>query len=223
MDVDHQRREEYSKRSIVMGRYIGPVCKLCRREGEKLYLKGDRCDSPKCGLTRRPYPPGKSGVVRKKISDYGIRLREKQKAKRFYGLTEKQFRITYSKATRKKGVKGELFLKALELRFDNAVYRIGLATTRMEARQLVRHGHFLVNGRKVDIPSYNLKVGDEIKIAEASASVFATKIELMGKRAIPAWLVFDAESKTAKVNAEPVREDIDAPVNEQLIVEFYSR
>lgn len=206
-----------------MGRYIGPVCKLCRREGEKLYLKGDRCDSPKCSLTRRPYAPGKSGVVRKKISDYGIRLREKQKMKRYYCLSEKQFRSTYDKATRKKGVKGELFLIALEMRLDNVVYRLGLATTRMESRQMVRHGHFLVNGKKVDIPSFKVKVGDELKFVADSSEKFAAKIELVGKRAVPAWLSFDAGSKIAKINSEPVRDDIDAPVNEQLIVEFYSR
>lgn len=206
-----------------MGRYIGPVCKLCRREGEKLFLKGDRCESPKCAISRRPFPPGKSAQSRKKISEYGMRLREKQRAKRFYGLSEDQFRKIYDKAVVKKGIKGENFLKSLELRFDNIIARSGLASSRKQARQLIKHGHFLVNGRNVNIPSYSLKVNDEVTIIENSTKVFEVAIELMAKKGQPKWLFFDENAKKVTVKEVPAREDIDVPVNEQLIVEFYSR
>ncbi len=208
-----------------MARYTGAVCRLCRREGVKLYLKGDRCYSDKCAVTTKPYAPGQHGQSRKKVSEYGIQLREKQKVRRIYGIQEKQFRSYFAKAERQKGVTGENLLRLLELRLDNVIYRLGLASSRVDARQLVRHGHFTVNGRKVNIPSYLVKVGDTIAVKEGSKS--SPKIEAIAAaiahRVPPAWLDMDKENLVGNVKALPVREDIDMPISEQLIVELYSR
>lgn len=206
-----------------MGRYIGPVCKLCRREGEKLFLKGFRCDSPKCAMTKRAFPPGKSAIVRKKMSEYGIRLREKQKAKRYYGLSEKQFKNIYDKAVLKQGIKGENFLKDLELRFDNVLTRVGLAKSHSHARILIRHGHLMLNNSKVDIPSIRLNEKSVISIDSKSNNIFEESIAFIAKKRMPAWLTFDLVKKEALVVKEPERTEIDTPVNERLIVEFYSR
>lgn len=206
-----------------MGRSTGPVCKLCRRENTKLYLKGARCDSPKCALAKRPYPPGKSGPSRRKASEYGIRLREKQKARRFYGLSEDQFRATFEKAALRKGIKGENFLIALEMRLDNVVARLGFAPTRRQARQLIRHGHIQVDGKRVDIPSFHTKVDQVISIKDPAKGDFAIQLELISKQKPPAWLSFSEETKEGKIIKFPEREEMDVPVNEQLIVEYYSR
>ncbi|TYO93820.1 30S ribosomal protein S4 [Desulfallas thermosapovorans] len=208
-----------------MARYTGAQCKLCRREGQKLYLKGDRCYTGKCGIDRRSYAPGQHGQSRKKISEYGLQLREKQKARRFYGILEKQFRNYYVKAARQPGVTGENLLRLLERRLDNVVYRLGLAASRNEARQLVRHGHFVVNGRKTNIPSFLVRVGDEIVVREKSKESPRVKelIERAADNTPPAWLEYDAEQLKGRVVALPSREQIDAPVQETLIVELYSK
>ena len=207
-----------------MARYTGPVCRLCRREGMKLYLKGDRCYSDKCAIDRRSYVPGQHGQGRKKVSGYGIQLREKQKAKRYYGVMESQFRKYFNMAERMKGVTGENLLSILESRLDNLVYRIGLAESRKEARQLVRHGHFLVNGKKVDIPSYLVKVGDVVEVKESSRSSekFKGLVE-NNQRVAPDWLEVDMEKMRARVVGVPKKEHIDIPIEERLIVELYSR
>ncbi len=208
-----------------MARYTGPACKLCRREGLKLYLKGDRCYTGKCAIDRRSYAPGQHGQVRKKTSEYGIQLREKQKARRIYGILEKQFRNYFKEANRQPGVTGENLLRLLERRLDNVVYRLGLATSRNEARQLVTHGHFKVNGRKVNIPSYLVKVGDEITIREKSTKSPRIKelLERAAEKTVPEWLEFDAEQAKGRVLALPSREQLDVPIEEHLIVELYSR
>ncbi|MBQ9267122.1 MAG: 30S ribosomal protein S4 [Clostridia bacterium] len=209
-----------------MARYIEDSCRVCRREGEKLFLKGSRCYTDKCAITRRAYAPGQHGQKRKKQSEYGMQLREKQKAKAFYGVLESQFRKYFEEASRRKGVTGTNLLQILESRLDNVVYRLGLATSRGQARQLVRHGHFTVNGHKVDIPSYLTKVGDEIKVKEASenSEIFKQIIEANENgRPVPAWLEADLGNKSGKVVAVPTREEIDLPVQEQLIVELYSK
>ncbi len=208
-----------------MARYNGPVCRLCRREGTKLYLKGDRCYSEKCGIDRRPYAPGQHGQSRKKVSEYGVQLREKQKAKRIYGILETPFRNYFAHADRQDGMTGENLLRLLERRLDNVVYRLGFAGSRPEARQLVRHGHFTVNGRKVNIPSFLIKIGDVISVKEGSKESPRIKelIEQSGTKTPPAWLELDADQATGKVAAFPAREDIDIPVQEHLIVELYSR
>jgi len=208
-----------------MARYTGPVCRLCRREGAKLYLKGDRCYTGKCAIDRRAYAPGQHGQGRKKISEYGLQLREKQKAKRIYGILENQFRNYFEKADRQQGITGENLLRLLERRLDNVVYRLGFGASRTEARQLVRHGHFTVNGHKVNIPSYLVRVGEVIAIAEGSQDSPRIKelAERAGNKTVPAWLELDANTKTAKVVAVPSREDIDVPIQEHLIVELYSR
>ncbi|MCF0247304.1 MAG: 30S ribosomal protein S4 [Synergistes sp.] len=208
-----------------MSRYTGPVCRLCRAEGAKLFLKGDRCYTEKCGLTKRNSKPGQHGTRRGKMSEYGLRLREKQKLRRFYGINETQFSTIYKHATGMSGQTGHNFLQLLERRLDNIVYRLGLGISRAQARQLVCHGHFTVNGRKLDIPSARLKVGDVVAVAEGSRSVAALKenAEASAGRAIPAWLEFNAEAMSGTVVAVPVREQIDVPVNEQLVVEFYAR
>lgn len=208
-----------------MARYKEPVCRLCRREGTKLYLKGDRCYSDKCAVDRRAYAPGQHGQSRKKLSEYGLQLREKQKARRIYGVLEKQFRNYFAKADRQGGVTGENLLRLLERRLDNVVYRLGLASSRPEARQLVRHNHFTVNGKKVNIPSYLLRVGDEIAVCEKSRSSekFKELAELAAQKTPPAWLEYDAQSLKGRVVALPNREDIDLPLEEHLIVELYSR
>ena len=208
-----------------MARYRGAVCRLCRREGAKLFLKGERCFTDKCALERRPYPPGQHGQMRTKKTEYGLLLREKQKLKRIYGVLEKQFRRYFAEAERRKGVTGETLLVLLERRLDNVVYRMGFANSRNQARQLVRHGHVMVNGRKVDIPSYQVKVGDVIKIREKSREIPLIKEALEGRarRGVPSWLEVDAERLEGKIKAMPTREEIAIPVQEQLIVEFYSK
>jgi len=208
-----------------MARYTGPVCRLCRREGTKLFLKGERCLSGKCAVDRRATAPGQHGASNKKLKEYGMQLREKQKARRFYGVHEGQFKGYFEKADRKAGVTGENLLSLLELRLDNAVYRMGMAESRKEARQLVLHAHFRLNGKKVTIPSIILKVGDVITIREESKSSAKIK-ELMegaASRVKPKWLDFDKDSFTAKVTAVPERSDVDFPFEEQLIVELYSK
>lgn len=208
-----------------MARYKQAVCRLCRREGTKLYLKGDRCYSDKCAIDRRGYAPGQHGQGRKKISEYGLQLREKQKTRRIYGVLEKQFRRYFDKAERQKGVTGENLLRLLERRLDNVVYRLGFASSRPEARQLVRHGHFTVNGKKVNIPSYLVRVGDEIAVKESSLKSEKLKelAELAAQKTAPAWLELDAQAMRGRVIALPAREDIDLPLEEHLIVELYSR
>lgn len=209
-----------------MGRYIGPVCRLCRREGVKLYLKGERCYSPKCAMERRPYPPGQHGQKRtRRPSDYAVRLREKQKLRRIYGISETQFRNLFEEASRKKGVTGTVFLGLLESRLDNVVYRLGFAMSRRQARQMVRHGHITVNGRRVDLPAYRVKPGDEIAIAEGSRNLafIRENHEAMKGRKVGPWLSLDVEGMKGKFLRLPDREDLALPVNEQLVVEFYSR
>lgn len=208
-----------------MARYSGAVCRLCRREGVKLYLKGERCYSDKCAIDRRAYAPGQHGQGRKKVSEYGTQLREKQKARRVYGILEKQFRGYYVEAARRKGITGENLLKILESRLDNVVYRLGFAASRPEARQLVRHGHFTVNGHRVDIPSYLTKPGDVITVHTSSADAPRIKelFELAESRTILGWLERDLSSKTGRVLRVPARDEIDIPVAEQMIVELYSR
>ena len=209
-----------------MGRNTGPVCRLCRREGEKLFLKGERCYSDKCSVERKSYAPGDHGQSRRrKPSEYGLQLREKQKLRRIYGMMEKQFENYFKKADNMPGVTGENFLQLLEKRLDNVVFRLGFAASRNEARQFVRHGHIEVNGRKVDIPSYQVDVNDRISVKDGSKDMKRMKevIELNLDKEMPNWLEVDFEKKAGKVLTEPEREDITMPINEQLIVEFYSR
>ena len=208
-----------------MARYTGAVCRLCRREGQKLFLKGERCYSEKCSVGIRAYAPGQHGQGRKKSSEYGLQLRAKQTARRFYGVQEGQFRHYFEVAERKQGVTGDNLLKILESRLDNVVYRVGFASSRAEARQLVGHGHFEVNGKRVDIASYLLKAGDVITICEASRSSEKIKavIEANSAKPVPQWIDVDRDKFTAKVIALPTRDQIEAPVEEQLIVEFYSK
>ena len=206
-----------------MARYTGAVCRLCRREGQKLFLKGDRCYTDKCAITRRSYAPGQHGASKKKLSDYGVQLREKQKARRIYGVLESQFRSYYEKAERMRGMTGENLLKLRELRLDNVVYRIGYGASRNEARQLVTHGHFLVNGKKVDIASYKLSVNDVISVKEKSRGSERFKVFAENPKTLPAWISANPENFEATIIAEPTREDIDIPVNETLIVELYSK
>ena len=210
-----------------MARYTGPVCRLCRREGMKLFLKGERCYTEKCAIEKRNVPPGQHGPSRRraKVAGYGIQLREKQRVKRTYGVLENQFRRYFEAADRQKGVTGELLLQMLERRLDNVIYRVGFATSRAQARQLVRHGHFLINGKKVDIPSYAVRQGDTVAVRHGSvenASIKHAMEEVKG-RGVPEWLTLDAENFTGKVQALPSREDIKLPIQEQLIVELYSR
>lgn len=208
-----------------MARYTGPVCRLCRREGAKLYLKGDRCYTGKCAIDRRAYAPGQHGQGRKKQSEYGLQLREKQKARRIYGILETQFRNYFEKAENQKGVTGENLLRLLERRLDNVVYRLGFGGSRVEARQLVRHGHFSVNGKKVNIPSYLTKVGDVVEVAEKSRDNNRIKelAEQAARKTPAAWLESNADQFAGKVVAIPSREEIDVPIAEHLIVELYSR
>jgi small subunit ribosomal protein S4 len=209
-----------------MARYIGPVCRLCRREGMKLFLKGERCYSEKCAIEKRNVPPGQHGRGRKaKLVGYGVQLREKQKVKRTYGVLENQFRRYFEAADRQKGITGDLLLQMLERRMDNVVYRLGLATSRAQARQLVRHGHFTINGRKVDIPSYQLRMGDVLAVKPASGQnvTIVHAMEEVKGRGIPEWLSFDAGSLSGRVASLPTREQINLPVQEQLIVELYSK
>lgn len=206
-----------------MARYTDASCRLCRREGQKLFLKGERCYSTKCALEKRNFPPGQHGQGRKKTSEYGLQLREKQKAKRFYGLQESQFRNTFDKASRKQGKTGENLLIMLETRLDNTVFRLGFASSRKEARQLVTHGHFTVNGKKVDIPSFAVKAGDVIKVKDKSSNSPKFKEIKDMTIAVPSWMTVDVKNLEGKVVAVPTREDIDTPIAEHLIVELYSK
>ncbi len=208
-----------------MARYIESGCRLCRRENLKLYLKGDRCYSDKCAFERRSYPPGQHGQGRPKFSSYGVQLREKQKVKRMYGLVEKQFRNFFAKAERQKGITGTNLLILLERRLDNMVYRLGFANSRNEARQLVQHNHFNVNGRKVSIPSYLVKIGDVIELREKSrkSAKINDSLEGVARRGIPSWLELDKEHYRGRISALPSREDLTMPIKEQLIVELYSK
>ena len=208
-----------------MARYTDAVCRLCRREGAKLFLKGERCYSDKCSFTRRSYAPGQHGQSRKKVSEYGIQLREKQKARRYYGILESQFEAYFEAASRTPGMAGENLLRLCECRLDNIIYRLGLATSRAEARQLVVHGHYTVNGKRVDIPSYQVKAGDMIAVCDKSKSSEKMKsiVEICGARPVPMWLDMNKEAMEAKVVRLPNREDIDIDIEELLIVEHYSR
>ena len=208
-----------------MARYTKSVCRLCRRENLKLFLKGERCYTEKCAIERRNYPPGQHGQNRRKFSDYGSQLREKQKVKRLYGILENQFRNTFKEADRRKGITGETLLSLLERRLDNAVYRLGFANSRNEARQLVKHSHFLVNQTKVNIPSYLVKPGDIIQLREKSKKVvrILESLEGVARRGVPQWLELDKEQLKGSVKTLPTREDITIPIQEKLIVELYSK
>ncbi|MEN6411272.1 MAG: 30S ribosomal protein S4 [Veillonellales bacterium] len=208
-----------------MARYTGPVCRQCRREGVKLYLKGDKCYSDKCAFSKRGYGPGQHGQGRKKVSEYGIQLREKQKARRVYGILERQFRNYFAKAEHQKGITGENLLIMLERRLDNVVYRLGFAFSRSQARQLVRHGHFTVNGRRVNIPSYLVKADDVVQIHESSKESPLIKeiAEGLSQKTVASWLEMSAQDMSGKVVRYPTREEIDIPIQEHLIVELYSR
>ena len=208
-----------------MARYTGAVCRLCRREGQKLFLKGERCYSEKCSVGLRGYAPGQHGQGRKKSSEYGMQLRAKQTARRFYGVQENQFHHYFEIAERKQGITGDNLLRILESRLDNVVYRVGFASSRAEARQLVGHGHYEVNGKRVDIASYLLKAGDVVSICEKSRASEKIKavVEANSARPVPEWIDVDRNNLSAKVIALPTREQIEAPVDEQLIVELYSK
>ena len=207
-----------------MARYTGPACRLCRREKMKLFLKGPKCDSMKCPIERRPYPPGEHGRGRIRESEYLLQLREKQKARRIYGVLEKQFRNVYAEANRQGGITGENLLRMLELRLDNVVYRAGWAASRAQARQFVRHGHVNVNGRRVTIPSYQVRKDDEVEVREKSRSMIVVRhnIDTIDRR-VPPWLEQSGEGLVATVRDLPLREHIDVPVRESLIVELYSK
>ncbi|MDH7600855.1 MAG: 30S ribosomal protein S4 [Armatimonadota bacterium] len=210
-----------------MGSLATPVCRMCRREGVKLYLKGEKCYSRKCPFEKRPYPPGQHGQLRmqRKLSDYAVQLREKQKMRRIYGIRERQFRRYVKEAIRRPGVTGENLLQLLEMRLDNVVYRLGLSSSRAQARQFVSHGHILVNGKKVNIPSFQLRPGDTVEVAEKARSIppLVAAVEAAGGRALPSWLEFDANEMRGRVLSVPTRDEIDTDVQESLIVEFYSR
>jgi small subunit ribosomal protein S4 len=208
-----------------MSRYTGPVCRLCRREDMKLFLKGDRCYTDKCAYERRAYPPGQHGQGRRKRSDYGDQLREKQKVKRLYGLAERQFRGYYYRAARTRGITGELLLQLLERRLDNVVYRLGFASTRAEARQLVRHRHFTVAGRTVNVPSYLCRPGQVIEVRERSRKLgrIAESLDAVERRQVPTWLELNKDAFRGTVRGMPLREELTLPIREQLIVELYSK
>jgi small subunit ribosomal protein S4 len=208
-----------------MARYTGADCRLCRREGVKLFLKGDRCYSDKCGVERRPFPPGQAGRKRPRDSEYRVQLREKQKAKRSYGVLEKQFRSYYAIASRQQGKSGENLLRLLETRLDNVVYRLGFSASRDEARQNVRHNHISVNGRRVNIPSYRVRPGDMVSVSDKAKDMSVIKAAIISSARIevPAWLQVDVEKLQGKVLSLPTRDQIDMPVREQLIVELYSK
>ena len=206
-----------------MARDRSPKCKQCRREGIKLFLKGERCLTEKCAIERRSYPPGEHGRGRIKQSEYLLQLREKQKARRYYGILEKQFRIYYDKAARQSGITGEVLLRMLERRLDNVVYRLGFAASRAQARQIIRHGHFHVNGRRVNIPSYQVRVGDVVALRQGSPVEQVVRDATDLTASVPAWLQADHDNLAAKVLKFPERAEIDAPVQEQLIVELYSK
>jgi small subunit ribosomal protein S4 len=206
-----------------MARYTDSVCRLCRREGVKLFLKGERCYTDKCAIERRNYPPGQHGLNRGKLTPFGVQLREKQKAKRIYGVLESQFRRYFHAAEREKGVTGENLLRLLELRLDNVVYRLGFAASRRESRQMVAHGHFAVNGRKVSVPSYLVKVGDTVSLRGSKYEARVDDNMNAGRGAVPQWLEVDGAGRRGSVRSLPLREDIQIPVTEQLIVELYSK
>jgi small subunit ribosomal protein S4 len=208
-----------------MARYTGADCRLCRREGGKLFLKGDRCYSAKCAVERRPYPPGMAGRKRVRDSEYRVQLREKQKAKRIYGILEKQFRGYYALASKQSGITGENLLRILETRLDNVVYRLGFAASRDEARQLIRHRHFMVNDKRVTIPSYRVRPGDVISVAPKAREFSVIKVAILSsaKIEVPGWLEVDVEHLKGKILSLPERDQIDLPVREQLIVELYSK
>jgi small subunit ribosomal protein S4 len=208
-----------------LARYTGPSCRLCRRENMELFLKGERCYTDKCAIKRRNYPPGQHGQGRVKVTDYGVQLREKQKVRRIYGVLEKQFRSFFEKAERMKGVTGENLLFLMERRLDNVIYRLGFASSRTEARQLIRHGHFTLNNRKVNIPSIQIKVGDVVELSQQSRKVASINESLEGvvRRGIPQWLELEKDAYKGIIKSLPVREDITMPIQEQLIVELYSK
>ena len=208
-----------------MARYTGSVCRLCRRENLKLFLKGERCYTDKCAIERRNYPPGQHGQGRPKFSEYSIQLREKQKVKRMYGLLEKQFRRTFAEAARSRGITGETLLVLLERRLDNVAYRLGFAGSRAEARTLVRHGHITVNGKKVNIPSYTVRVGDVVSVKEPSRQITRVLSALEGsqRRGVPDWAEVDRDACSGRIKLLPSRSDITMPINEKLIVELYSK
>ena len=210
-----------------MARYRGAVCRLCRREGVRLHLKGERCFSGKCAIEKRPYPPGEHGQkrTRRRISDYGIQLREKQKLRRIYGILERQFRRYFAQATRRSGVTGEALLQFLERRLDNVVWRLGFASSRALARQLVNHGHFTVNDRPVNIPSYQVRQGDTVAVTGSSRSLppIISSVATAGGRRLPPWLEIEGDAMRGKVLSLPARDDIDTQIQEELVVEFYSR
>ncbi len=208
-----------------MARYTESVCRLCRRENLKLFLKGERCYTDKCAIERRNYPPGQHGQGRPKFSEYSIQLREKQKVKRMYGLLEKQFRRTFAEASRIKGITGETLLVLLERRLDNVAYRLGFASSRAEARTLVRHGHLLVNGKKVNIPSYTVRAGDVVSVKEPSRQLGRVQSAMEGaqRRGVPDWAEVDRDAFSGKIKILPTRSDVTMPINEKLIVELYSK
>ncbi len=208
-----------------MSRYRGSVCRQCRRENMKLFLKGDRCFSDKCSFDRKGYPPGQHGQRRSKSSDYGIQLREKQKVRRIYGISEKQFRIIFKRADRQKGITGTNLLTLLESRLDNVVFRLGFASSRSQGRHFVKHNHFTVNGSKVNIPSYIVKTGDVVEVKEKSRNIQAIidSLDTIVRRGVPKWLELDKDGFKGIVKSMPTREDINLPIQEQLIVEFYSK
>lgn len=208
-----------------MAKYRGPVCRLCRREGEKLFLKGSRCMTEKCAIERRSYPPGQHGQARPRISDYSLQLREKQKLRRIYGLQERQFRGIFERAERQTGVTGEALLRLLETRFDNVVYRLGFGASRKEARQLINHGHLLVNGRKLTVPGALVKAGDVVEVRPGSRELLPIQSALaaVDGRGIPEWLELDKAAFKGSIRALPTKDQIALPVNEQMVVELYSR
>ena len=208
-----------------MARYIGPVCRLCRREGIKLFLKGTKCNTDKCPVAKRAFPPGQHGKVRGKLSDYGVQLREKQKVKRIYGVLERQFRTYFKKAKRAKGVTGQALLQFLERRLDNVIFRLCFATSRQDARQIVQHGHIWINGKSVNLPSFLVKEGDivELKGKESALKKVHDTIEAVKERGIPGWLEMNDKELKGKVIKLPQREDVGFPIQEQLIVELYSK
>lgn len=206
-----------------MARYTGPVCRLCRNEGQKLFLKGTRCYSDKCSVAKRPYAAGQHGQARKKVSEYGIHLREKQKLRHTYLILEKQFARYFNEAERKKGVTGTILMQLLEARLDTAVYKSGFAFSRSQARQLIRHGHFIVNGRKVDIPSYRLKSGEEVAVKAKSEKLVREIAESVDLTSAPRWITVDKQNLKFQFTALPEREELDPNVKEQLIIEYYSK
>jgi small subunit ribosomal protein S4 len=208
-----------------LARYTEAKCRICRREGAKLFLKGDRCYTDKCAYERRPYAPGQHGRIRKKMSDYAVQLREKQKTRKMYGILEQQFRDYFHRADMKKGVTGENLLSSLERRLDNTIYRLGFATSRNQARQLVRHGLFTLNGRRVNIPSLQVKIGDVVEVRERNrqSPIILEAQQVIARRGCPAWLEVEGDKLKGKVIALPTREDVQFPINEQLIVELYSK